>query len=465
MKKIIFLLPILAIITAFSLKNKTKPTAMPPNVIVFIADDLGWEDTNPYGNAVVHTPNIKRLADEGMRFDNFYLTASSCSPSRVSMFTSLHPHNTGARHLHQDITKDVEIFPTNLKDAGYYTMLIGKSHGTNKPEVKQKFDKLTLADWGKPWTMGDMWLTALQERPKDKPFFMWASSIDPHRPFKQGDYPYKHKAADVIVPPYLPDNAEVRADLADYYDEIGRFDHHIGQVLAYLEKENLLENTVLMVVSDNGKAYPQCKTRVNRQGLKSPLIVRYPSLLQKGSSSASLVSAVDLAPTILELAGAKPMQKPQGKSFSPLFKSPQSVLHDYVYGEHNWHNFTAMERVAISKDYIFIKNWIPENPIMCAGEIVNLPFFKAMKSEFEQGKLPLQYSDCFIKPRPAEELFSMENDRHCRDNLATAKKHKKGLKKMQTVLAAWQKETSDVPFEGYEKLKKENKSRKDDTSF
>ncbi len=181
-----------------------------PNIIVFIADDLGWEDTSPYGNPVVRTPNIARLAAEGMRFDNFYLTASSCSPSRSSILSGLYPHNTGAMNLHENLSPEVELFPTLLSAAGYYTMLVGKSHGTNHPEVQQKFDVLHKADWSKPWTMGNMWLSALEVRPKDQPFFLWAASIDPHRPYKQGQYAYHHKPEEVILPPYYPDIPEIR---------------------------------------------------------------------------------------------------------------------------------------------------------------------------------------------------------------------------------------------------------------
>lgn len=192
----------------------------PPNIIVFIADDLGWEDTSPYGNRVVRTPNIARLAREGIRFDNFFLTASSCSPGRFSMLTGLYPHNTGAMNLHENLEPETEIFPTLLKEVGYYTMLVGKSHGTNHPEVQKKFDVLNKANRSKPWTMGEMWLEALEERSKDQPFFLWAASIDLHRPYQQGYYDYHHQLEDVILPPYYPDIPEMREELAAYYDEI-----------------------------------------------------------------------------------------------------------------------------------------------------------------------------------------------------------------------------------------------------
>lgn len=430
-----------------------------PNIIVFIADDMGWEESTPYGNNYIHTPNISRLAGEGMRFDNFYLTASSCSPSRVSIMTSLYPHNTGAMNLHENVSENIQIFPSVLKDAGYYTMLSGKLHGMNTPGNKKKFDYMDMVNWNKPWEMGEMWLKALNQRPKDKPFFLWAASIDPHRPFRQGDYPYKHDPDSVTVPPYYPDIPELRQDLADYYDEIGRFDEHIGMVLKYLKENNEIDNTIILVISDNGKAFPQCKTRVNVQGLRSPLIVRYPPLVKKNSSSESLISAIDLAPTLLELAGAKKMAEQQGMSFVPVLKNPVTEVRQYAFGEHNWHSYMAYERVAISNNYLYIRNWLPELPGTPPGEVVPTPFFQEIQQMNDSGWLEKKYADCFLVPRPAEELFAYKKDRHCMHSLVEDKKQEAAFNKMRNELEKWLKKTNDF-FPGKEKLRADLPDRK-----
>ncbi len=423
-----------------------------PNIVVFIADDLGWEDTSPYGNRVVRTPNLQRLADEGIRFDNFFLTASSCSPSRNSMLSARYPHNTTAMNLHEDMSPSVELFPEVLREAGYHTMLVGKSHGTNDKQVQAKFDVLEKADWGKPWTMGDRWLAQLRARPKARPFFLWAASIDPHRPYNQGKYEINHNPADVIVPPYYPDIPEVRAELAQYYDEISRFDQHVGMVLDQLEDEGELDNTLILVLSDNGKPFPQCKTRVNVQGLKSPLIVRYPPRVKAGSVSPSLVSAVDLAPTILEIAGSRRMKESAGKSFVPALENPQALIREFAFAEHNWHSFRAFERAAITADYVYIKNELPELSATPPGDVTRVPSNVAMQAMFRDGKLASEYSDSFISPRQVEELFAIGADVHCMSNIAADADSQTKLTEMRGALAKWQAETGDK-FPGADALK------------
>jgi N-sulfoglucosamine sulfohydrolase len=429
-----------------------------PNIVVFIADDLGWEESSPYGNPNIYTPNIQKLADEGIRFDNFYLTASSCSPSRSSLLSGLYPHNTGAMNLNEDMKPDILLFPELLRDAGYYTMLIGKSHGTNNPEIKAKFDVLQKADWNKPWIMGDMWLTAIKESPKEKPFFLWAASIDPHYPFYQGEHPHKHKPEDVVLPPYYPNIPEMREELAAYYDEIGRFDQHVGMVISELEKQGILDNTLIFILSDNGRPFPQAKTRVNKQGLKSPFIVWYPKLI-KPSATQSLASAIDLAPTILDICNIEKPEVMPGESLLPTFKNPDVEIRRYAFGEHNWHVFKAFERCVITKEHIYIKNWLPHLPNLPVGENQSYPSVQKMKAMYDSGILKDEYADCFVAPRPGEELFDVVKDSHCMNNLASRKKSQKVLNQFQNALTVWMQETNDI-FPGEYKLKKDKIDRK-----
>lgn len=415
-----------------------------PNILIFIADDLGWEEVGAYGHKVVKTPNMDWLASQGMRFDNFYLTASSSSPSRSSIFTGMYPSCTGARNLHENMPAYINMFPDRLHDKGYYTMLVGKTHGTNLPTVQKRFDYGSFIDWSKPWTMVDLWKNALKQRPKDKPFFMFAASIDPHRPFKQGVYEKPYSPDEVVVPPYLHDSPEMREELADYYDEISRLDNHIGQVLQLLREEGELENTCIIVMSDNGRAFQQSKTRVNMQGLKSPFIVYYPPLIEKGVVTESLASAVDIAPTLLDLAGAKRAAGVQGISLLPILKDAKAEVREFAFAEHNWHVFKAYERAVITKQHIYIRNWLPEltNPVVV--EVMKEPSYKAMLAAYEKGELSNEQLDCFISPRPAEELFDIKEDVHCLKNIAT-KKSMKGVKEtLGLVLKSWQMSIGDT---------------------
>jgi len=187
------------------------------NLVVMIADDLGADDSTPFGNKGVKTPNLQRLADEGMRFDRAFLTCSSCSPSRASILTGRYPHNTGAEQLHWPLPKEQVTFVELLKKAGDWTGAAGKWHLGDA--AKERFDFLKIDGTG-PSGCED-WVSTLRARPKDKPFFAWLAAIDPHRDY-DAKTPKKHQPEDVVVPPYLPDNDDTRDDLVRYYDEIAR---------------------------------------------------------------------------------------------------------------------------------------------------------------------------------------------------------------------------------------------------
>ena len=162
------------------------------------------------------------------------------------------------------------------------------------------------------------------------------------------------------IPPYFADTPETRQDMASYYNEIGRFDYYVGKVRAELEKQSVLDNTVIIVMTDNGRPFPRCKTRVYDSGMKTPFIVFWPKgIRSKGSQTESLISAIDIAPTILELAGINPPVEYQGKSFVPVLKNPSEEIRTAIFSEHNWHDYEAHERMIRTKDYFYVLNARP----------------------------------------------------------------------------------------------------------
>ncbi len=212
-----------------------------PNIIYIIADDVSYDYFGCYGNKDVRTPNIDRIAKEGMRFTNAYLTASSCSPSRTSIISGRYPHNTGSAELHTPLPVEQIPFPLLLKNAGYYTVQAGKSHfGT--PALRA-FD---TAYEGKEGGTGaeERWVKCLQERPKDKPIFAWFAALDAHLLWQADKFGTPHDPKSIHVPPFLADTDSTRQDLASYYNEISRFDYYIGEVEKELKKQGVLDNTI-----------------------------------------------------------------------------------------------------------------------------------------------------------------------------------------------------------------------------
>ncbi|QDT41474.1 Arylsulfatase [Gimesia alba] len=410
-----------------------KPTEEKPNFIVFIADDMAWDDCGAYGHPKIQTPNLNQLAVDGMKFNHAYLTCSSCSPSRSSIITGRYPHSTGAHQLHLPLPESQVTFVEQLKDAGYYTASAGKWHlGT---PTKSKFDHVT--------TKLNEWVSTLKQRPKDKPFFMWFAFTDPHRPYQRNIIERPHTNEDVIVPPYLPDTPEVRDDLALYYDEITRLDGVVGRVRDELKKQDVASNTVIVFLSDNGRPFPRCKTTVYDSGVRTPWIVTWPAQVKGGSVSDSLISSVDLAPTILELAGLPVGETFQGKSFKPLLQNPAATTRLHIFAEHNWHDFEDFGRAVRSSRFKYIRNFYPDLPGTPPADAVRSETYVKMRQLRDARKLNGDQQGCFLAPRPAEELYDLEADPHELHNLAGQKEFQKVQQELRAALDQWQEETHD----------------------
>jgi arylsulfatase A-like enzyme len=426
---------LLALLGTGAAQAEEKP---PPNFLILIADDVSAEDIGCYGNPRIRTPNLDKLAKEGRRYDAAFLTTSSCSPSRCSILTGRYPHSTGAGELHQPLPAEQVLVTSLLRKAGYYTAAAGKWH-LGKPAMTQ-FDAVVA---GQP-SGCENWLKTLRERPKDKPFFLWFASLDAHRPYQANAIDKPHAPEDVVVPPYLPDNAETRRDLAQYYDEITRLDRHIGEVLAELDKQGVADNTFVLFMADNGRPFPRCKTTLYDSGIRTPFVLRYPPLVKPNTTGSELISSVDLAPTVLDLGGLKPTPAMQGLSFAPLLRgTPGATRRDHIVAEHNWHDYQAHERAVRTSRYLYIWNAFPQLTGSPPADAVRSPTYKEMQKLEAAGKLPDGQRSCFLKPRPAEELYDVQADPNCLRNLAGDANQSAVLKQLRGELETWRKLTDD----------------------
>ena len=414
-----------------------------PNMIIFIADDVSWDDFGCYGNSVVQTPNIDQLAANGICFTNAYLTASSCSPSRNSILLGRYPHNTGAAELHSaPPSNDVLSFPKVLKDAGYYTVASGKYHQGNYcleafDVISREYEKITNSGEG-------MWLQNVQDRPRDRPFFMWFAALDAHRDWGENSYSGTHDPADVDVPFYLADGEATREDLAHYYDEIYRFDVYVGKVVEELKKQGVYENTLLIIMADNGRPFPHSKTRVNDRGMKTPFILHWPEGVRQPAVCDGLVSIIDIAPTLLELAGLEADPCFQGVSFSRLLQHPQEAFRNHVFAEHNWHDYEAHERMVRNANFMYIRNSRPELTAIGPADSVSSPSHNDLVKLRKNGKLSASQNDIFTTPRAWEELYDLGNDPSQLHNLAGDPALHEPLGKMRAILDEWISTTGDT---------------------
>lgn len=437
-------------------------TSRLPNIILMIADDMAWDDCGPYGNERIQTPNINRLAEEGMRFDRAFQTISSCSPSRASIITGRYPHNTDADELHWPLPKEQVTFVELLKAAGYWTGAAGKWHLGDA--VRDRFDEIREVDTsgfqlpagagganGKfvETGVGDErsgcheWVPLLKARPPDEPFFLWLAALDPHRDYDEGILGEPHGPEDVRIAPYHPDTPEVRKDYALYYDEIARLDRFVGEVMAELERQGVAGETFVLFLSDNGRPFPRDKTTLYDSGIKTPWIVRFPGVVKAGSKCGNLVSSVDIAPTMLALAGLEPSATFEGKSFLPMLKNPALFIRDFAFAEKNWHDFEDHARAARSKRFKYIRNDYDDLPLTPSADAARSLTYQAMLGLREAGELDDAQMACFRKPRAREELYDVKADPHELKNLAANPNYAGILSRMRKALLKWEKETGD----------------------
>lgn len=428
----------LLVLAGFVSKTAAQDT---PNIIFIIGDDISWDDIGTYGNNRIKTPNLDQIAKDGIKFTSMFLTASSCSPSRTSILTGRYPHNTGAAELHSPLPGHLTYFPEILKKNSYFTALAGKWH--EGPATKRAYDTLLVDKAANGEGGEEQWVNLLRSRPKNQPFFFWLAPYDAHRSWSENTAgPQHNPETEISIPPTLMDTKETRKDLAAYYNEISRLDQYVGELMKELDRQGITDNTLIIFTSDNGRPFPGSKTRLYDAGVKTPFIVKWPKGIKPGQICQSLVSSIDIAPTLLEIGGAQTAETIQGKSFRELLKSPEKAFRKYVFAEHNWHDYAAYERSVRSKDFLYILNKRPE--LDNGGPIDANQSASAKALKAANGKRTALQNDAFIKPRPTEEFFDNFKDPLQSHNEIANKTYAAPISELKTVLKKWQDETGDT---------------------
>lgn len=416
------------------------PVGNRPNIVVFLADDLGWRDVGAYGNAGIRTPNIDSLARSGMRVALAFGTSPQCSPSRISMLTGKFPHATGTEDLHTPLPAGERILPSYLRARGYFTGMMAKTH--IGPNGERQFE------WYSPRTADA--LPAFLDAAGARPFFLWVGFHDPHRPYARGAIPNPHGPADVAVAPHLADTPETRADLALYYDATARMDGEIGRMMAELDRRGLREKTLVVFLSDNGAPFPREKGTLYDSGTRTPLVVAWPGVVRAGSVfDGGMVSTIDLAPTLLEVAGAtRPPAAMQGRSFRALLgAAPGSFAGDsLVFSERNWHDCDEHQRsVRTSRFKLIRTDAYTELPLCTAADVGASPSFLALRARARAGTLDSAQRRLFEVPRARLELYDLAADPWELRNVADDPRYAKEVRALAAALQTWVERTDDFP--------------------
>ena len=442
-----------------------------PNIILLVADDHGKDALGCYGNTVVQTPNLDQLAAVGTRFNRAFCTTASCSASRSVILTGLHNHangHYGHQHAYHHFSSfsQVKSLPVLLAEGGNYrTAHVGKYHVA--PESVFHFQHRFEANARSPIEMAQACESFVKSQ-SSQPFFLYFCFSDPHRgggfaeelpyhPDRFGNqlagYPgieeVIYDPEEVVVPPFLPNTPETRAEIAQYYQSISRLDQGVGKLVDYLNSSGKFENTLIIYISDNGMAFPGAKTTLYEAGMQLPCIVKLPQQRESIVSNA-MVSWVDLVPSILDVADVPFADSSfHGRSFVPVLMGEDTGQQE-VTASHTFHEVTMYYpmRVIRGEKYKLIMN-------LASG--LEYPFASDLHaSKTWQSVLNNNLSSLGQKPvdeflhRPRFELYDLENDPWETRNLANLPEHAPRLEKMTASLKRFQERTGDPWFYKWE---------------
>jgi N-sulfoglucosamine sulfohydrolase len=409
-----------------------------PNIVVLVADDLGWRDSGPYGNTAIGTPHIDALARSGLLVKRAFGTTPQCSPSRISILSGKYPHATRAEDLHTPLPASERLLPSYLQADGYFTGHMAKTH--YGPNAEAQFQ------WYSPATASA--LPTFLDSAGSKPFFLWVGFHEPHRPYTRSLVPQPHSPAQLTLTPYLADAPGTRADLALYYDAIVHLDADIGRMLAELDRRKLRDNTLIVFLSDNGPPFPREKGTLYDGGTRTPLIFSWPGSIRAGSEyDSGLVSTVDLAPTLLEVAGVTPPQAMQGRSFREMLTAPAAYAgRTYVFSERNWHDCDEHQRAIRSGRYKLIRtDAYTALPLCTAADIGASASFLDLRARAKAGRLTLAQRRLFEAPRARLELYDLAADPWELRNVADDPAYAKQVRELAAVLEEWIEQSDDFP--------------------
>jgi N-sulfoglucosamine sulfohydrolase len=450
-----------------------KNTINRPNIVWLVAEDLGLY-IPPFGDSTISTPNLSRMAEEGVRYNNVYSVSGVCSPSRAAIVTGMYPTSIGAHHMRtlsqQPTAKkkgliNYEVVPPPqvkmvsqiLRENGYYC--------TNNKKEDYQFYKSLIA-----WDESSIY-AHWRNRPEDTNFFsifnfgvthesnLWDPwyrhfDLDPFPP-KRGigkwweqfagiDKPfYVPDDIEISVPPYLPNNDIVRKDMKRMYSNIVEMDNKVGLILKQLEDDNLLEKTIVVFYTDHGGPLPREKRLLYDSGIRVPMIIRYPNQLRSGETDDRLISFVDFAPTLLSLTNTPIPKYQQGVAFEGKHKPKNNRKYIHAAADRFDEHYDMIRAVRDNR-YKYLKNFNPEKPYYLPLEYrEKMDSMQELIIMNQNGQLDSLQSQWFRNEKPKEELFDTYVDPFELHNLADNPEYFHKVKELRNECERWMKEVDD----------------------
>lgn len=418
-----------------------------PNIVMLFADDVGWGDLGCFGHPTVQTPNLDRMADEGMRLTSFY-SAPWCVPARIQLMTGRYPPRTGIRGTSVGGSggiPDSEVtLAQALKAAGYRTGMIGKLHVGPLKAFPLDFDRRqpcvrTRNVRGVAEEAGEFLMSC-----GDSPFFLMVNYFDPHRPYADADQvaglPEDPLGPDDVRPfPFLGvDSPAVRDEVAAYYNCLSRVDTGIGLLLERLAQSGHADDTIVVFLGDHGAPFSRAKTTCYEAGERVPFLVRWPGVTQAGLVSDALVSSVDIMPSVLDAVGVALPPGLAGRSLAPLCAGRKTPWRETICAEYTTHapGHFFPRRSIFDGRYKLILNLLTDrpNPVPHIG-----PGNRGLTAE---GSVERAAYDTHCHPPPVE-LYDIQRDPVEFHNLADEPALADVKARLLAALREWREETDD----------------------
>jgi N-sulfoglucosamine sulfohydrolase len=441
------------------------------SVVLITADDMYWNTPGCFGGKIADlTPNIDRLAGEGMKFMYAHVTIAVCQPSREVLMTGRYPHRNGGEGF-EPIHLDVPTLEEQLHAAGYLLGCFGKvTHLA--PPVKFPWDsRVDFSDLGLGRDPQKYYkaVKSLLDRAQaeNKPFFIMANSHDPHRPFagsaiersqfgaRLGEVKEpsrRYRAEDISVPGFLPGLPDVRKEIAQYDSSARRCDDTVGAILKALRDAGRENSTLVMFLSDNGISEPFAKANCYLNSTRTPWIVRWPGQVKPGSiDEIHLISGIDFMPTILEATRVAQVPGMDGTSFLPLLRGEPQAGREYCFTQ--FHQTSARNRYPMrcvqSRDFGYIFNFWADGETVYRSESMGGLTFRAMQAA-AGGDPAVAARVKMLQYRAKEEFYDLRHDPDALVNLAGTDRYAKQVDEFRQLLRAWMKRTGDPALAAFE---------------
>jgi N-sulfoglucosamine sulfohydrolase len=403
-------------------------TQTKPNILVIMADDCTYNDLPVYGGKNAATPNIDRLASDGLVFDRAYLGSAMCQPCRAELYTGLYPMRNGCAWNHSASRPNVTSIPHHLRPLGYRVGLAGKVHV--KPEKVFPFEKVGGFDAScvrnptKPHNTQN--IRRFMGDNQDRPFCLVVALVEPHVPWVMGNAS-KYPPKKLKLPPNIAETPRTREDFSHYLAEITYMDRQVGDILKVLDQSGRADNTLVIFTSEQGSQFPGCKWTNWDTGLHTALIARWPGKIKPGQRTNALVQYADVLPTLLDAAGGDVSRHDyDGTSFLPVLLGKKSSHRKFVYGMHNNIPEGPAFPIRTISDgrYRYIRNlrpdeiYIEKHLMGWSGDgKLNNPYWATWIGEAWANRHTYNLVKRYMR-RPAEQLYHTAEDPYEMTNLA-----------------------------------------------